>query len=158
MCSANEGKGATGRNFFFFFFLTLSTSVHENICSQQKKKKPNTDTHDSSTPTGWNVEMLQGKVIVTLSREEITVLSYIGLRRKFFFRLTGLRSTRWRSNVCMFGRRARSGLGFALLFQGILFAGHSHLDKRNHAEPDFHQFKCTCCKRSDLKLSQKMYH
>jgi len=46
--------------------------VHENIfCPQQKEKKTkNIETHDFSTPTEWNVEMVNDKVIVTLSGED----------------------------------------------------------------------------------------
>lgn len=45
----------------------------KTFCPQQKKKKNktkqiNTETHDFSTPTEWNVEMVNAKVIVTLSR------------------------------------------------------------------------------------------
>lgn len=46
--------------------------MHENILSPAKKeekktKQINTETHDFSTPTEWNVEMVNAKVIVTLS-------------------------------------------------------------------------------------------
>ena len=44
--------------------------MHENICPQQKENKKNIETHDFSTPTEWNVEMVSDKVIVTLSGEE----------------------------------------------------------------------------------------
>jgi len=35
----------------------------------KRKKKKNIETHDFSTPTEWNVEMVHDKVIVTLSGE-----------------------------------------------------------------------------------------
>jgi len=34
------------------------------------KKKKNIETHDFSTPTEWNVKMVNDKVIVTLSGED----------------------------------------------------------------------------------------
>lgn len=34
------------------------------------KRKDNIETHDFSTPTEWNVEMVNDKVIVTLSGEK----------------------------------------------------------------------------------------
>lgn len=42
--------------------------MHENICPQQKENRTkNIETRDFSTPTEWNVEMVNDKVIVTLS-------------------------------------------------------------------------------------------
>lgn len=53
-----------------FCFLTSEMSVHENNFSLAKgergTKKKNIETHDFSTPTEWNVKMVQNKVIVTL--------------------------------------------------------------------------------------------
>lgn len=53
---------------FLFCFLTSEMSVHENIFSSEKGGggNKNIKTHDFSTPTEWNVEMVQNKVIVTL--------------------------------------------------------------------------------------------
>lgn len=62
--------------------------MHENIfCPQQKEKKTkNIETHDFSTPTEWNVEMVNDKVIVTLSGEDKKkihfLLDYFYLGRK----------------------------------------------------------------------------
>jgi len=48
-----------------------------------KTKKKNIETHDFSTPTEWNVEMVNDKVIVTLSGEiHFFLLDYFYLGRK----------------------------------------------------------------------------
>ena len=53
--------------------------MHENICPQQKENRTkNIETRDFSTPTEWNVEMVNDKVIVTLSggKKKRKILKY----------------------------------------------------------------------------------
>lgn len=67
--------------------------MHENISSPAKEKtKQNIETHDFSTPTEWNVEMVDDKVIVTLRGEDTF---YFG-RKNCLKGGVGLFSRSWR--------------------------------------------------------------
>lgn len=70
--------------------------MHENICPQQKEKE-NIETHDFSTPTEWNVEMVNDKVIVTLSGENKLDYFYVWIKGGVFRQTGG--SALWSAHI-----------------------------------------------------------
>lgn len=55
------------------------------VPSKKEKKTKNIETRDFSTPTEWNVEMVNDKVIVTLSGKKRKILEYFFWRTRCLF-------------------------------------------------------------------------
>lgn len=76
-CSANEKKSGREELIHFFFFNLLNFQCMKTfVPSKKEKKTKNIETRDFSTPTEWNVEMVNDKVIVTLSGKKRKILEY----------------------------------------------------------------------------------
>lgn len=124
------------------------------------KEKENIETHDFSTPTEWNVEMVNDKVIVTLSGENKLNYFYVWIKEGVFRQTSG--SALWAARISQrLGRNTNlvwdlnQNMCSFLLLAGC---GRSKQTKKNkkekHKEPDSGQLERTHRERSDPKMSQ----